>query len=187
MAELLVILGVLAVVALLGGAVGLWVVVRHIQRSRAIALVREMAGYGSMAVTAVRLRSGPDRTTGVLALRISRAHARLRQQVALAQRSGVELGDVPELLPRLQAAGVTIGRGLRHAAVGPAAPATRLIEEARAHLETVEDLSDAVRTAAVTSTADGTLARDAEEAASALRCRAAAYEELIAPVAQPLR
>jgi hypothetical protein len=184
--ELIVAVAVVVLAVLLALVTGSWLLFRRIQRSRALALVREAAGYGSMAVTACRLRTGPDRATATLALRITRAHARLRHQVTVAERCGAHLGDVPALLPRLQAAGVTIGKGLRHAAVVPTASAARLLDEARLHLATLEDVSDAVRTATLACTADGTLARDAEEAAEALRCRAAAYEELVAPTAPGL-
>ncbi|SDY07240.1 hypothetical protein SAMN05661080_02207 [Modestobacter sp. DSM 44400] len=180
MTDLILILGTMVLAVLLAVVTGSWLVWRRIRRSHALALAREAAGYGSMAVTAWRLRSSPDRSTAALALRISRAHARLRQEVTVAERAGAHLGNVPALLPRLQVAGVRIGAGLRHVAVVPAVSAPRLLDEARTHLSTLEDLSDAVRTATLTSAADGTLAQDAEDAALALRCRTAAYEELVA-------
>jgi hypothetical protein len=183
--DLVLALGVVVLVVVTALVVAAWLVWRRIQRSSAMALAREAAGYGGMAVTAWRLRSAPDRSTAALALQISRAHARLRHQLTVAQRSGADVGDVPALMPRLQAEGVRIGSGLRSVAVLPSASTPRLLDEARVHLSAVEDLGDAVRTATLTSAADGTLVRDAEEAAMALRCRATAYEELITP-APPL-
>jgi hypothetical protein len=185
--ELIVTLGVVVLVVLLALLFAGWLVWRRIRRSHALALAREAAGYGSMAMTAWRLRSAPDRSTAALALRISRAHTRLRHHVTAAERAGAQLGDVLALLPRVQAEGVRIGAGLRHVAVVPAASAPRLLDEARVHLATLDDLSDAVRTATLASAADRTLARDAEEAAVALRCRSAAYEELVSPAAPLVR
>ncbi len=178
MTELLVTLGVLALVVLLAVVLGVWLLVRAVRRSRALAVAREVGSYGAMVVTLCRTRSAPDRDSAALALRVSRAHARLRRQLALAERSGAHLGDVPALLPRLQAEGNRIATALRQLAVVPTPAGGRLREEARVHLAAVADLESAVQESVLATATDELLARDVEDAAVALRCRAAAHAEL---------
>jgi hypothetical protein len=99
--------------------------------------------------------------------------------VADARRAGVHLGDVPALLPRLEAEGRRIRAGLAQL-VGSSATASDLRARADRHLATLADVSEAVAAAARMPTADESLARDAEEAALGLRLHAAAYTELLA-------
>lgn len=137
-----------------------------------------------MAVTAWRRRSFPTRASAILALRVSRARGQLRRQVTQAERTGAHLGDVPTLLPRLQTAGDRISCSLLHQQAHTLTPSGRgLLDEAQVHLSLLADLSDAVRTSTLLPEARSDLTRDAADAAQALRCYTAAYQELISPAA----
>ena len=167
---------ILFVVAVLVTAV--WLVVRRIRRSRLVAVGTRAVADGLLVLNASRLRPTPHRGAAVQALRISREQALLRQRVAAAQRAGAYLGDVPSLLPRLEAEGRRLTAALGRL-VGTPTVGGDLRAQADRHLATLADLSQAVGAAATVPPADDVLARDAEEAALGLRLHAAAYTELM--------
>jgi hypothetical protein len=161
-----------------------WLALRRIRRSRLITVGTQAVADGLLALTACRPRRTSHRGAALRALRISREHRLLREYVVAAQRSGAYLGDVPQLLPRLEAE----GRRLREALgrlVGSAAAGRDLLGQADRHLATLGDLAEAVRGAASVPAADDVLAREAEEAALGLRLHTAAYTELMADGRRP--
>jgi hypothetical protein len=187
-----------AVFAVLGG-IGLlfllvtalvgWLVVRRVRRSALVARARELGAQGATAATAVaarRLPPGPRRTAAELQLDVARARDRLRRQVASARAAGAHLGDVPALLPSLEAEGARLEQLLRQRALAPG-PADRsdLESEARHHLATLADACEAVLEAERAVTAAGRRTSEVADAVDALRAHTAAYRELTAPPPLP--
>ena len=179
MLEFLTVAALVVLVALGLLVTGLWLLVRRIRRSRVVAAGTRLVADGMLAVTACRPRPTPHRAAALLALRVSRAHRVLRERVALARQAGAHLGDVPAVLPRLEAEGRRIRSALGRL-VGSTAAGEELIARAEAHLATLADLTEVVDAAAQVPVRDQDLARDAEEAALALRLHTAAYTELMA-------
>ena len=179
MLEFLTVVGlvVLLVFGLLVTAV--WLTLRRIRRSRLVAVGAQAAADALLGLTALRLRATPHRGAALRALRISREHRLLRQRVVAAQRSGAYLGDIPALLPRLEAEGRRLQAALGRLVGSPAA-GHDLIAQADRHLATLADLVEAVGLATSVPAADDGLAREAEEAAVGLRLHTAAYAELMA-------
>lgn len=180
MLEFLTVVGlvVLLVVALV--VTTAWWTVRRVRRSRLVAAGTRAVADGLLALTAVRLRPTTNRGAALRALRISREHRLLRRRVAAAQRCGAYLGDVPAVLPRLEAE----GRRLRAALgglVGSPVAGHELVAQADRHLATLADLAEAVGGATVVPAPGDALAREAEEAALGLRLHTAAYTELMTP------
>ena len=169
---------VLVLVGLLVTAV--WLVLRRVRRSRLVVAGTQLVADGVLAVAVCRPRPTPHRTAAVQALRISRAHRVLRERVGTAERAGAHLGDVPAVLPRLEAEGRRLRAGLGRL-VGSAAAGEELLARADRHLATLADLTEVVDVAARVPAMDDTLARDVEEAALGLRLHSAAYDELTAP------
>jgi hypothetical protein len=153
---------------------------RALLRSRLVTTGRELLADGVTAVAACRPGPIAHRAAALRALRISHAHRRLRQRVTEAERLGIHLGDVPTVLPRLEAEGRRIRVGLGRLVDG-GADGGDLVARADRHLATLADLGDAVGAATSVPAADDSLARDVEEAALGLRLHAAAYRELMAP------
>jgi hypothetical protein len=183
--EFLTVLALLAL-SLVGLLVtGVWLTVRRVRRSRLVATAAEVVADGMLVAPALRLRATPNRAAALHALRISQGHRLLRQRVARARAAGVHLGDVPALLPRLEAEGrrlrVELGR-----LVGSSVPGHELATRAESHLRTLADLTEAVDGAASVPVADESLAREAEEAALGLRLHTAAYTELTTGTARTL-
>src|SRR3954468_17110890 len=174
----LVALVVLVLVGLLVTAVCL--LLRRIRRSRLVVAGTRLVADGMLAVAACRPRPTPHRTAAVQALRVFRAHRELRERIDAAQRAGAHLGDVPAVLPRLEAEGRRLRAALGRL-VGSATPGEELLARADRHLATVADLIEVVDVAAQVPALDDTLARDVEEAALGLRLHTAAYDELTAP------
>jgi hypothetical protein len=183
MMEFLAVLAVMALLLVTLVVTAAWLTVRRVRRSRLVAVATQAVSDGMLALTAARLRPTPNRTAALQAVRIAREHRLLRLRVADARRAGVHLGDVPALLPRLEAEGRRIRAGLAQL-VGSMAIGHDLRARADRHLATLADVSEAVAAAARVPTADDSLTREAEEAALGLRLHAAAYTELLADPAQ---
>lgn len=179
MLEFLTVVGLVVLVVVSGLVAGAWLALRRIRRSRLVAAGTRAVADGVVALSAVRLRPTAHRSAAVRALRISREHRLLRQRVVAAQRSGAYLGDVPALLPRLEAEGRRLHLALGRLVGSPSA-GHDLFAQADRHLATLADLTEAVGTATSARAADEVLAREAEEAALGLRLHAAAYTELMA-------
>ncbi|MBW8767752.1 MAG: hypothetical protein JF630_16575 [Geodermatophilales bacterium] len=156
-----------------------WAALRRIHRSRLVAVGTQAVADGLVALTAFRLRPTPHRGAVLRALRISREHRLLRQRITAAQRSGAYVGDVPALLPRLEAEGRRLHAALGRLVGSPAA-GHDLLAQADRHLISLADLTEAVGAATAVPAADDGLAREAEEAALGLRLHTAAYTELMA-------
>lgn len=180
---------VFLLVAVLAG----WLVVRRVRRSPLVARSRELASrgrelgmQGATAVAARRLPPGQRRSAAELQLEIVRARDRLRRQVAGARAAGAHLGDVPDVLPSLEAEGSRLEQQLRQRALVPD-PTDRTDPEpaARAYLDTIADVCDAVRQAERVATAAARPATDVADAVSALRAHTTAYEELTSPRTVP--
>src|SRR5215207_8240121 len=105
MLEFLIVVALVGLV-LTGVLVGTAVLLlRRLLRSRLVLAATDLVTDGVLAVSACRPRATPNRAAALRALRVSRAHRLLRERVALAQRTGAHLGDVPAVLPRLEAEG----------------------------------------------------------------------------------
>lgn len=155
--------------------------VRRVRRSRLVASGRELVSDGRLAVTASGLRGSPGRAAALRGLRLSREQRLLRQRVAAARQAGAYLGDVPELLPRLEAEGRRLRAALGQAALSPVPAAPELLARADRHLRALAAVSEAVGTATALPATESTVTGDAEEAALALRLHTAAYADLTAP------
>jgi hypothetical protein len=178
MLEFLIVVALVGLVLaglLVGTAVFL---LRRILRSRLVVAATDLVTDGVLAVSACRPRATPNRAAALRALRVSRAHRLLRERVAVAQRAGAHLGDVPAVLPRLEAEGRRLRTALGRL-VGSTAAGQQLLDRADRHLAVLADLTEVVDTAADAPAADDMLARDAEEAALGLRLHTAAYTELM--------
>ena len=178
MLEFLIVVALVGLVLaglLVGTAVFL---LRRILRSRLVVAATDLVTDGVLAVSACRPRTTPNRAAALRALRVSRAHRLLRERVAVAQRAGAHLGDVPAVLPRLEAEGRRLRTALGRL-VGSTAAGQQLLDRADRHLAVLADLTEVVDTAADAPAADDMLARDAEEAALGLRLHTAAYTELM--------
>jgi len=169
--------GLLLTGVLVGTAV---LLLRRLLRSRLVLAATDLVTDGVLAVSACRPRATPNRAAALRALRVSRAHRLLRERVAVAQRAGAHLGDVPTVLPRLEAEGRRVHSGLSRL-VGSAAPGDELLDRADRHLAALADLIEVIDSAARVPSPDEGLARDVEEAALGLRLHTAAYAELTAP------
>jgi hypothetical protein len=156
-----------------------WLTVRRIRRSRLVTTGTHLVADAALTLTALRPRPTPNRSAALQAVRISRGHRVLRQRVVEAQRAGAYLGDVPTILPRLEAEGRRIRAGLGRL-VGSTAAGHDLSAQAERHLRTLGDLTEAVGGAVSLPAADESVAREAEEAALGLRLHTAAYTELMA-------
>ncbi|MPQ99540.1 hypothetical protein GB931_16780 [Modestobacter sp. I12A-02628] len=189
----LAVLGGVLVVLLLVAAVAGWLVVRRVRRSPLAARGRELATrgreigmQGATAVAARHLPPGQRRSAAELQLEVARARDGLRRQVAAAQATGAHLGDVPGLLPSLEAEGSRLEQRLRQLTLATGPTGTVDPEpEARAWLATVADVCDAVRHAEQVEAAAGRSTTDVADAVSALRAHTTAYQELMAPPVTP--
>jgi hypothetical protein len=190
------VLGGVLLLLLVVAAVAGWLVVRRVRRSPLAARGRELAArsrelgvQGATAVAARRLPPGQRRSAAELQLEVARSRDRLRRRLATARAAGAHLGDVPGLVPSLEAEGSRLEQRLRQRALAPdpADPAdpTDLESEARAHLATVADVCDAVLQAERVASAAGRSATDVTDAVSALRAHTTAYQELTAPQVLP--
>lgn len=185
MLEFLTVVG-LAVLLVVGVLVATtWLALRRVRRSRLVVVGTQTVADGLLALTALRPGHTPHRGAALRALRISREHRLLRQRISAAQRSGAHLGEVPVLLPRLEAEGRRL-RGALGQLVGSSSAGQDLLAQADRHLAAMADLRAAVGGAAVVPAADDALAREAQEAAQGLRLHTAAYTELMA-VGDPRR
>jgi hypothetical protein len=167
----LLVVGVLVTIA--------WVALRRIRRSRLVVTGTHLVADTMLALAACRPRPTLNRAAALPALRISRRHRLLRQRVTAAQRAGAYLGDVPAVLPRLEADGHRIRAGLRQL-VGSTTTEHDLLAQADRHLAMLADLTEAVGTATLAPAVDESLAREAEQAALGLRLHTTAYTELMA-------
>jgi hypothetical protein len=156
-----------------------WLSLRRLLRSRLVATGTQLLADGMLALTACRPRPTSNRAAALQAVRISRGHRLLRERVATAQRAGAYLGDVPPVLPRLEAEGRRIRAGLGQL-VGSATAGHDVLAQANRHLTMLADLTEAVGAATLVPATDESVAREAEEAALGLRLHTAAYTELMA-------
>ncbi|MGY2067064.1 hypothetical protein [Blastococcus sp. SYSU DS0619] len=187
------VLGGVLLTLLLVAALAGWLVLRRVRRSPLVARSRELASrgrelglQGATAVAARRLPPGQRRSAAELQLEVARARDGLRRHVAAAQAAGAHLGDVPDLLPSLEAQGSRLEQRLRQRALVPdPTDRTDPEPEARAYLDTVADVCDAVLHAERAASAAGRPVTDVADAVTALRAHTAAYEELTAPSATP--
>jgi hypothetical protein len=156
-----------------------WVALRGIRRGRLVVTGTHLVADAMLALAVCRPRPTLNRAAALPALRISRRHRLLRQRITAAQRAGAYLGDVPAVLPRLEADGHRIRAGLGQL-VGSTTTEHDLLAQADRHLAMLADLTEAVGTATLASAVDESLAREAEQAALGLRLHTTAYTELMA-------
>ncbi|GAB3345231.1 hypothetical protein [Modestobacter lapidis] len=177
--------GVILVLLVVAALVG-WLVLRRVRRNPLVARARQLGVRGATAVAARRLPPGPRRAAAELQLDIARARDRLRHQMSTAQATGAHLGDVPALLPSLEAEGDRLEQLLRQRALAPnPAGRTDLEADARRYLDMVADVCGAVLEAERAAPAAGRVTTDVADAVSALRAHTTAYQELTAPPVVP--
>ena len=191
----LAVLGGVLVLLLVIGVLAGWLVLRRVRRSPLVARGRELATrgrelgvQGAAVVAARRLSPGQRKACVDLQLEVARARAGLRRQVATARAAGAHLGGVPELLPSLEVEGSRLEQLLRQRALAPDPTGTADLEPAaRAYLDSVADVCDAVLQAERVATAARRSTTDVTDAVTALRAHTLAYQELTAtPVPPPL-
>ena len=180
MLEFLTVVGlvVLLVVAVLVTTV--WLALRRIRRSRLVAVTRSAIAVGAPLVANVRPAVSRNPAAAVRVLRLGRAQQVLRRSVADGARTGAYVGDVPAMLPRLQAETDRLRTALGRLPSTAGSAARDLLAAADRHLGTLRDLTDAVTATCTLPVAESTLSHEAEEAARGLRLYAAAYAELMA-------
>ncbi|TQN42877.1 hypothetical protein FHU33_2288 [Blastococcus colisei] len=191
--SVIAVLGGVLLVLLVIAAVAGWLVLRRVQRSPVMARGRELTARGrelgvrgATAVAARRLPPGQRRTAAELQLEIARARGHLRRQVATARAAGAHLGDVPSLLSTLEAEGGRLEQRLRQRALAPSPTDQADLEtEARAYLDMLADVCDAVLQAERAVPAAGRLTSDVADAVTALRAHTTAYQELTTPPVLP--
>ena len=180
--------GVLLVLLVITALAG-WLVVRRVRRSPLVTRSRELASrgrelglHGATAVAARRLPPGHRRSAAELQLEVLRSRERLRQQVATARAAGAHLGDVPGLVPSLEAEGRRLEQRLRQRSlVADPADGADPEPEARAYLTMIADVCDAVSQAERAVSPGAGRPTDVADAVSALRAHTTAYQELTAP------
>ncbi|MGY1745551.1 hypothetical protein [Blastococcus sp. SYSU D00695] len=185
---LLAVLGGGVVLLLLLAVLAGWLVVRRVRRSPLAARAREvtarageLGAQGATALAARRLPPGERREAAELQLQLQRARPELRRQVEAAQASGAHLGEVPALLPALEAEGSRLEQCLRQQTLAPSPGCADVLTEARAHLDMLGDVADAVRQAERVQPVTGRLPGDVADAVAALRAHTDAYRELTSP------
>src|SRR4051794_19917175 len=166
----------LLVVGLLATAA--WRLYRRLRRSRLIPPAQTVVAVGAPLLATCRPAALRNPAPALRVLRLTRAQRDLRRRVADAARTGTYLGDVPAMLPRLQAETDRLRAGLGRLP-GAATPVAReRLAAADRPLAALTDLSDAVAATLVLPAAYNSLSQEAEEAARGLRLYAAAYAEL---------
>jgi hypothetical protein len=188
-ASVLAVLGGLGLLVLLVTVLAGWLAVRRVRRSALVTRARELGTQGATAATAVAARSlppGPRRTAAELQLDVARARDLLRRRVDSARAAGAHLGDVPGLLPSLEAESARLEQRLRRRALAPdPADRTDLEAEARRHLGVLTDASEAVQEAERAAAGARGVTGDVADAVEALRAHTAAYRELTSPPPVP--
>ncbi len=165
-----------------GGVVLTRKTIRALRASPTVRRVGELGGYAGTAITVARNPARADRTTGVLAARVTAASVHLRREVAVATRAGAHLGDVPTVLPRLTDEAFTLSRELRRVTTTSADHAAELCVAAREHLAAVAAVTAAVRASTALPAASGGVADEAARVAADLKAYATAYRDLVRPV-----
>ncbi|SFL86415.1 hypothetical protein [Geodermatophilus ruber] len=160
-----------------------WLLFQRLRRSRLTTTARTVVAVGPLILATCRPATVRNPVATLRMLRLTRAQRELRRRVGDGVRTGAYLGDVPAMLPRLQAETdrIRIGLGRQPGAATPAG--RQLLAAADRHLATLTDLSDAAAATLALPAAEGTLSQEAEEAAHGLRLYAAAYAELTGPTA----
>jgi hypothetical protein len=167
--------GLLVVVLL---ATAAWRLYRRLRRSRLISTAQTVVAVGAPLLATCRPAGLRNPAAALRVLRLTRAQRDLRRRVADAVRTGTYLGDVPAILPRLQAETDRIRTGLGRLPSDTTPAGRELLAGADRYLATLTDLSDAVAATVVLPAADSALSQQAQEAARGLRLYAAAYAEL---------
>jgi hypothetical protein len=177
MSEFLAVATVVGLLVLGASATAAWRLYRRLRRSRLVTTGRAVA-TGGLVLLAACPTAMRNRSAALRVLRLTRAQWTLRQHVAQAAGTGAYLGDIPAMLPRLQAETDRLRTGLGRCQSDATPAGRQLLAAADRHLSTLADVTDAVGTALALPAAEGTLAQEAEEAARGLRLYAAAYTEL---------
>src|SRR4051794_32941739 len=178
MLEFLTVIAVAGLLVLGVLATAVWRLYRRLRRSRLITAARTVVAVGAPLLATCRPAAIRNPAAALRLLRLTRAQRDLRRRVADAARTGTYLGDVPAMLPRLQAETDRLRAGLGRLP-GAATPVAReRLAAAARPLAALTDLSDAVAAPLVLPAADDSLSQEAEEAARGLRLYAAAYTEL---------
>src|SRR3954452_6886111 len=103
MLEFLTVIAVAGLLVLGLLATAVWRLYRRLRRSRLITTAHTVVAVGAPLLATCRPAALRNRAPALRLLRLTRAQRDLRRRVADATRAGTYLGDVPAMLPRLQA------------------------------------------------------------------------------------
>lgn len=178
---LLVAAAVLLVVAAITG----WLLWRRVRRSGILARGRSVAQRGLLTVGAQALPPGPRRDLAGLQAQVSGSRAELAGQAEAAAASGGYLGDLPVVLPRLDADGLRLERALAALVFSSderriARDQPQITASARAYIDAAQRALAALRTAEAAGRGPQTarLYADVDDAAAGLNAYSDAYREL---------
>lgn len=181
---LIALLAAAAVLLVVVGVTG-WLVWRRVRRSGILARGQSVAQRGLLTVGAQVLPEGPRRELASLQVQVSGSRAELARQVDAAAASGGYLGDMPAVLPRLDADGLRLERTLSALAFSAderrvARDQHQLTADARAYIDAAQRALVALRTAEAAGRGPQTsqLYAEVDEAASGLNAYSDAYREL---------
>src|SRR4051794_40027264 len=178
MLEFLTVIAVAGLLVLGVLATAVWRLYRRLRRSRLITAARTVVAVGAPLLATCRPAAIRNPAAALRLLRLSRAQRELRRRVADAARTGAYLGDVPAMLPRLQAESDRIRTGLCRLSSSAAPSGLDLLTAADRHVVVLTNLSDEVAAILALPAAGDPLAQEAVDAALGLRLYAAAYAEL---------
>src|SRR4051812_9359042 len=178
MLEFLTVIAVAGLLVLGVLATGVWRLYRRLRRNRLVNTARMVVAVGALLRATCRPATIRNPAAVLRVLRLTQAQRELRRRIADAARTGAYLGDVPAMMPRLEAETDRVRAGLGRVPSAANPTGRELLAAADRHLATLTDLSDAVAATLVLPAAEGTLVQEAEDAARGLRLYAAAYAEL---------
>src|SRR3954447_16495525 len=102
MLEFLTVVAVLVLLFFIFIVTAAWLILRRIRRSRLVATGAHLLAEGTLVLLALRPRPTPNRAAALQGLPLPRGPRVLRQRVIEARGGAPYLGDVPEVLPRLE-------------------------------------------------------------------------------------
>ncbi|GAA3134626.1 hypothetical protein GCM10020255_009290 [Rhodococcus baikonurensis] len=182
----LITLLVVVVVFLAAAAVTGWLLWRRMRRSGVLARGRAAAERGLLTVGVQALPAGPRRDLAALQTQVGRSRAELaRQADAASATSGGYLGDLPMVLPQLDADGVRLERAL--AALVITRDERRIARDqqefsarAREYIDATDRAIAAIRAAEAAHRGPETtlLYAEVDEAVASLNAYSDAYREL---------
>lgn len=181
----LIALLVIALLAVVLGVVGGWLVFRRARRSSLGRRGRELAQSGLFSVGALALPPG-RRELAAVGGRVNGARNDLVRQFHEATSAGRYVGDADSLVPRLVAEGDRLIAAIQRLTVAGNAAASgdqaiALTAEGEEYTTRVQPLLDALRSAASATSASAVTVNEIDDAAAGLRASGEAYRQFVSP------